>query len=867
MTPEQWDRVRDLLMAVRDKQERERGEFLSRMCDDDEVLAKVESILADDEEAEWFLERGRPDDTVAGQEKHPTGPTIASQASSDIPGVTEQPSPQMHDRIGPYRILDVIGKGGMGIVYRAEQDSPRRTVALKVIRPGAESPEMLKRFEHEAQVLGRLYHSGIARIYEAGTAETAYGSEPYFAMELIQGRRLLEFARERNLSVDGRLELLAKICDAVHHAHQKGVIHRDLKPGNVLVDEHGQPKILDFGVARITNADIRTTTVKTRVGELIGTVAYMSPEQVLGDPGELDTRSDVYALGVLGYELLTGRLPLDVMDKPIHTAVKTIIDEDPEPLRSVDRLLRGDIETIIGKALEKEKNRRYQSASDMAADIRRYLTHLPITARPTTTLYQLRKFARRNRPLVAGIVVAFLALVIGIIGTTSQAIRATRERDNARRAESLAEQRLQQVQAEAAKVEAINRFFNEMLASADPTKDGREVRVVDVLSRAAENVSSDLSQQPEIEASLQSTIGMVYTGLGLYEEAEPHLRSALETTTGLLGEKDEETLARSTNLASALKEMGRWDEAEQLVRQTLDVRREKLGPENERTVESMNNLADVMQKQGKVAEAEKLWREALRVQRRILEPDDPDLLITMNNLAQLLKQLRRPADAEPLLREALELQTKTQGEEHPHTLATMSNLATTLKAEGKLREAEGILRQVVTIRRRTLGDHPTLFSSVSNLANLLREQGRLDEAETLAREAAEGYRRSGAGNTPKGLVTGNNLASLWVEMGRSTQAETLYVSLLQAAERTLPPGHYMTLIFQRNYGQCLTALGRFEEAEELLLESYDGLEASLGREHQHTHKTLQYITELYDTWGKGEEAQRWRAKAATQSDE
>ncbi len=340
-------------------------------------------------------------------------------------------------RIGQYKMLDPLGEGGMGVVYRAEQDNPRREVALKVIQPGAASAEMLRRFEQEAHVLGRLNHPAIAQIHEAGAADAGLGPQPFFAMELIAGQRLNEYVREQQPNLRQKLELMVKVCGAVQHAHQKGIIHRDLKPANLLVEKSGQPKVLDFGVARVTGADLPSVSRHTEVGQLIGTVPYMSPEQVAADPDALDTRSDVYTLGVILYELLAGRLPYAVRDKPRAEAERVIILEEPTPLSSVNRAYRGDLETIVAKALEKDKTRRYQSASELAADLERFLRDEPIVARPAGVLDQLRKFARRNKALVGGVGAALVALTLGVIGTAlglyrERTARAAAEYETAR---------------------------------------------------------------------------------------------------------------------------------------------------------------------------------------------------------------------------------------------------------------------------------------------------------------------------------------------------------------------------------------------------------------------------------------------------
>ncbi len=856
MTPKQYARVRELFLAARERDSESRAEFLANACAGEEELhAEVLSLLASDDRARTFLRAPALGTDFAldpprvavldAADEESTEPSRTDSSQGAIP-------PNLPESIGQYRILGLLGRGGMGEVYRAEQQNPPRTVALKVIRSGLESHELLKRFEYESHVLARLQHPGIAQIFEAGTADTGSGPQPFFAMELIEGKPLTQFADARGLGTRERLELLARVCDAVHHAHQKGVIHRDLKPGNILVSKNGRPRILDFGVARATDADIRTTTLRTDVGQLIGTIGYMSPEQVGGESCDLDTRSDVYALGVIGFELLTGRLPHDVSGKTIPHSARMIAEEEPASLSSINHAFRGDVAAIIHKALAKEKEYRYQSASDLAVDIRNYLSDQPISARPITTVYQLRKFARRNTALVTAVTIALVLLCGALIHVTIERRRATF-------AERLAAKRLVQVQAEADKVRAINQFFNDMLASVDPNKEGRDVRVADVLHRAAEDLEARLADQPEIEASLQHTIGTVYVGLGLFADAERFLRAALAIRTDLLGNDHSDTMATRIGLASALNELNKWAEAEDLIRETLRTRRGRLGPDHEQTLDAMNALAAVLQKRGKIKEAAALWHETLGTQRRVLPADHPNRLVTMNNLAQLLKQLGKPAEAEPLLREALKAQVAINGEEHPNTLTFMSNLAAALKAQEKYDEAEQLARNVIEIRRRTLGDHPSLFTAINNLARLLRDQGKPVEAEPFAREAMEGLRRILGEDNRLTLIGLNNLASLTVELDRPREAEVLYVELLRIAAKSLPSGHWMVFIFQRNHAECLAALGRFDEAEPLLLGSFEDLTAVLGAAHQHTRKTLDSIIEFYEAWDKREKVAKWRA--------
>ncbi|MGA8578456.1 MAG: serine/threonine-protein kinase, partial [Bryobacteraceae bacterium] len=497
------------------------------------------------------------------------GKAAAGAAPAQLPALT----------VGQYRVLRLIGQGGMGAVYEAEQQHPQRMVALKVIKAGMVTRATLRRFEQEAEALGRLQHPGIAQIYEAGTAPTETGPQPFFAMELVHGRPLTGFAEERGLNTRGRLELVAKICDAVHHAHQRGIVHRDLKPANILVDASGQPKVLDFGVARVTDSDAQAT-LQTDVGQVVGTLAYMSPEQVLADPLEIDTRSDVYALGVILYELLTGRLPHRMERMRIHEALQAIREEEPATLGSVDRKYRGDIETIVAKALEKDKARRYASAADLAADIRRHLTDEPIVARPATTTYQIRKFARRHRALVSGVAAVFLALVGGVVASTWQAIRAVRAEQTAR--------------LERDRATAVNDFLEtDLLAQADTNtqtggdKPDPDIKVRVLLDRAAAQVAGRFAGQPRVEASIEETIGKAYRGLGLYSESEPHLQRALDSYRRSVGPEQPETLAAAETLGELERTMGRYAQAESLLQATVEALRRTQGVRQGETLTAM----------------------------------------------------------------------------------------------------------------------------------------------------------------------------------------------------------------------------------------------------------------------------------------
>ena len=623
----------------------ERTDFVDRKCEGDAALrTEVTSLLEHDES---------PANLDAAVLEPARGLLSTSAAGA---GASRLPLAAAPDRIGGYRVIRTLGEGGMGVVYEAEQDSPKRRVALKVIRGGLLSHKLIQRFEREAFVLGQLQHPGIAHIYESGAVELEGRRQPFFAMELIDGEPINAYAKRQNLSVRQRLELMARVCDAVQHAHQKAIIHRDLKPANILVAEHGtgtgtagkssgtgstvdmigQPKILDFGVARITDSDVQAVTLQTEVGQIVGTLAYMSPEQVAGDSSKLDTRCDVYAIGVVLFELLTDRLPLDIQGKSVAEAARIIRDEDPAPAGTLDRDLRGDVETIIAKALEKDPERRYASTAEFAADIRRHLQDEPIAARQASALYQLRKFARRNKGLVGGLALTLIVLIGGLISTGYYLIEARAQRDDAIAARAEADQKK-------AVAEAVSYFLTEDLldavAPSTESGQGKDVLMRDVLDEAAERleeasrVGGRFEQMPLVEASIRKTLGWTYRQLGEYAAAELHVKRARELMRQELGEDHPDTLQIMNNLAILYGAQGRYDEAEPLYVKTLENQKRLLGEEDSDTLKSMNNLATLYEAQGRYDEAERLYVTTLEIQKRVLGEEHPDTLASMNNLA------------------------------------------------------------------------------------------------------------------------------------------------------------------------------------------------------------------------------------------
>jgi tetratricopeptide (TPR) repeat protein/predicted Ser/Thr protein kinase len=816
--------------------------FLAEACGaDEELRSEVEALL---NQPLCDALTARPNEALSAAQ--PSGAFTAARGRF-------QPA-----NIGHYRVLRLLGEGGMGAVYEAEQENPRRIAALKVIKPGLISPELLRRFEHEARALGRLQHPGIAQIYEAGTAETGFGPQQYFAMEFIRGRSLLEYAGQKQLNTRERLDLMVKICEAVHHAHQRGLIHRDLKPSNILVDETGQPKILDFGVARATDSDAQATR-QTDLGQLVGTLAYMSPEQVLGDPLELDTRSDVYALGVILYELLAGRMPYSISQK-LHEVVQVIKEEDPAPLSPINRIYRGDVETIVAKALEKDKTRRYASAADLGADIQRYLDDEPIMARPTSAIYQLQKFARRHTALVAGVAVTFVVLTGGIVASTWQAARATRERDrataaehratterdralsaekvaSAARAQALQERNRavaekQRADIESATAKAINDFLQDDLLSQAGAVPGRlqanakpdpDLKVRTALDRAAERIGGKFDAQPLLEASIRQTIGMTYAGLGLWAEAQREVERAVDLRRRVLGEKNRETLDSMSNLASLYREQGKYAPAETLFNWVLEAQRHALGEENSETLGTINDLAIVYQGQGKYAQAATLFAKAMDGRRRIFGEGHPLTLTNMSNLAFVYRNLGKYALAEQLTAKALDGRRRVLGEEHPSTLMTMSNLALIYRTTGKDALAEPLARKVAETRRRVLGqEHPDTLNSMSILAQVYMDEGREAEAEQLFTEVLNARRRLMGEEHPSTLRSMNYLADLYRSQRKEAQAEALFTKILEVGRRVLGPDHPSLTIVLTSLGRMRLEQQKYAEAETLLREALSG---------------------------------------------
>lgn len=833
-------------------------EHLARCSDCESRLTEIGENLAELESVREALRGGRADETPA-------------------------PSPA---RIGRYEIVRTIGRGGMGIVYEARQAGTHRRVAVKVLHlPFLADEHYVRAFRREAQALGRLNHPGIASIYEAGQTDDG---RPYFSMEFVDGSRLLACATERNLGLRERVALFRDVCEAVSYAHQRGVIHRDLKPSNILVESPKAAsttelsvsrslscriKVLDFGLARLMEADGAAVgeSQLTATGRVFGTVPYMSPEQVGGGSPDLDIRSDVYSLGVILYELLTGQLPYDIDPYNLPQAARMISETPPRPPRTVNPALRGDLETILLKALQKEPDARFASAAAIADDLSRYLRDEPITARTPTAAYQISKLVRRHKlPVVLGAALIVSILAFGVTAGVF-AVRLADERARAVASRNIAE-------LKRAEAEAVSTFLVDMLASADPAVSAAtpDVTLREVLDRAAAKVEeATVTEFPHVRVALQTTVGNAYRAIARFDEAEKHLRAAVEAGSRLTGADGRAAYSQSLNkLARLLEERAEFEAAERYFREALDIRRELYGNEHTEVATILDNLGTLLYYMGRHREAEPQLREALAIRRRLLVAEHSEIASSLNNLAMVFSATGRLAEAEKLYSESLAMDRKLRGGDHPNIASTMSNLGIVRANRGRFAEAEELQREALAMWKRVVGtEHPGVARTMNNLAYVLRPQGKLDEAEALYRESIDIERRLRGEKSIRLAGVMDNLGLVLLDKGAMEEAERTHrhayeirveslgathvdtlvslfhiagvimqlnrhaeaVGLLTTAltgmrQAEKPAGRHTALILER-YGECLISLGRFDEAAIALKESNELFERIVGSAH------------------------------------
>ena len=832
------------------------------------------------------------------------------------------PREQTGEQIGLYKLLEPIGVGGFGSVWMAEQREPvKRRVALKIIKLGMDTKQVIARFGAELQALAMMDHPNIAKVFDAGATETG---RPYFVMEYIKGVPILEFCDAGKLDTRARLELFSGVCHAIQHAHMKGIIHRDIKPSNVLVTMHDGvpvPKVIDFGIAKATSSELTARTLFTEHRQMIGTPAYMSPEQAEMSGLDIDTRSDIYSLGVLLYELLTGTTPFnsrDLLSKGFAEMMRIIREVEPDKpstrlsflgdtgTRTADQrhagdtkklglILRGDLDWIVMKCLEKDRTRRYETANGLAADIKRHLRDEPVTAGPPGTGYRIRKFIKRNRARVMAASVVAGALVLAVIGTSSALVWALDEKtkatlaatseaaakvaaqDNEQRAlaaTKAAEASKEQEARARKRAETITAFVTTALRASDAQTSGfagrtigavHDMTILAAMDNAVKDIDSGrFEDDPETEAALRSTIGVILLNNGKYDTAKPLLEQALTMRERLFA-GDDPIVAESLNYLGELYfQQAEYTLAEPLLMRALAIREHARGPDHPDVAASINNLAVLFGVMGQYAQAEPLFTRALAIRERALGPNHTEVANGLSNLANLYRVLGQHARAEALHTRALAIREKALGPDHPEVANTLTNLASLWRDEGKYAQAKAYFARALAIYEKALGpDHPLVATGLKNLALIYQDQGELARAEPLFERSLAIDEKAYGSEHPSVAFTLIDLATLYQAKGQYAKAEPLFTRALAIHEKVLGPDHPDVAFDLNSLAALYQAKGENAQAEPLLRRALEIHERVLGPDHPDVATDLNRLAELYLAQSQYGEAEPLFVRALT----